>query len=170
MFKCPAPLTSCSLVDIVTLCELQRQLGRNDGTPCKRPPSLAFFFLSLSFSFPSLYLWFSVAGFQLGCCICQLHLTELDSSSFMQCREGETNTLRLFSFSLLRKCRKWSSPVAGSLSACPPLLSAAPRIPVSAPPSHWCCQALISKSISPQNRKGRGSKGTDSHFHNGYEN
>lgn len=99
----------------------------------------------------------SVTSFQLGCCIYWLHLTELDSSSFMQFWEAETNTLRFFFFfSLLRKCRKRSSPVAGLLSACPPVFSAVPRMPVSAPLSHCCCQALLAKLYHHKTEKAEG--------------
>lgn len=67
LFKCPPTpsantTTSCSLVDSATLCEPQRQLGRNEGMPCKQPLSL-FLSPSLPLSAP---VWVSVTGFQLG--------------------------------------------------------------------------------------------------------
>lgn len=104
-------LTSCSLVDRATLCEPQRQLGRNEGMPCKQPLSLSLLLFSslclcLSFchclSVELLYLYtaFNWTGQHLIC-------TMLDSL--------DKHIKSLF-LHLSGQSRKWSSPMAAWLA------------------------------------------------------
>lgn len=146
--------TSCSLVDGATLSIPQRQLGRNEGMPCKQHLCL---FLSICLSLSSCR-WLANGLLYLCAAFCRVvqHLicTVLGSLD---------KHIKWRFFPSFRWCKKWSGPVAAYMCRCVVnRLNAA-----SAPPSHCCgCQTLISKSISPQKQTKPEVKG-DSHFHKG---